>query len=243
MRAHLDSGVPRLVVFSGAGLSAESGLPTFRGASGLWEGVPLDIVCNFRTWKQNYDAVHEFYDARREAGSRAQPNDAHHAIATWQKRWPERTVILTQNIDRLLEAAGCHVVIHLHGDIRLLRCVSCRHTWEIAGDRFDRAACPACSRPRSVKPDVVFFNEAAPRYKDLHAVARSLRPADTAVVIGTSGAVLPADLLFGRSPAHSVLINLEPGRQMDESAFRETIYGPASKKVPALLPLLRNRME
>ncbi len=243
MRASPPSLAPRLVVFSGAGLSAESGLPTFRGASGLWEGVSLDVVCNFHTWERNFEAVHNFYDSRREAGSRAQPNEAHRAIAAWQQRWPDRTVILTQNIDRLLEAAGCREVIHLHGDIRLLRCVACGHSWELAGDRYDRTPCPACAQPRTVKPDVVFFNEAAPCYEHLHDVARSLRAVDTVVVIGTSGAVLPADRLFGHSPAHSILVNLEPGWQMDERAFSRTVYGPASQQVPALLPFLRTRLD
>jgi len=114
---------PRLIVFSGAGLSAESGLATFRGASGLWEGVSIRTVCHIDTWEENFEAVHDFYDARREGGSEAEPNLAHRTIAKWQNAWPGRTHILTQNIDRLLENAGCTEVIHLHGDIRILWCV------------------------------------------------------------------------------------------------------------------------
>src|SRR5271170_2169232 len=96
---------PRLIVFSGAGLSAESGLPTFRGDHGLWEGVPIRRVCHLDTWRENFEAVHEFYDARRGAEAKAEPNAAHRAIAEWQRAWPDRVHILTQNIDRLLERA------------------------------------------------------------------------------------------------------------------------------------------
>ncbi|MEI9998690.1 MAG: Sir2 family NAD-dependent protein deacetylase [Verrucomicrobiota bacterium] len=232
---------PRLIVFSGAGLSAESGLATFRGASGLWEGVPIRVVCDITTWEDNFQAVHDFYDARREAGAQAQPNAAHRAIAAWQKAWPGRTVVITQNIDRLLEQAGCTEVIKLHGDIRTLECHDCGHAWELAPLHYDRKGCPVCAG-RRVKPGVVFFGENAPRYHDLQTVVAGLRPADTAVVVGTSGTVLPADHLFGRSRAYSVLVNLEPGTQMNEGAFRERRYGPATRELPALGELLEARM-
>src|SRR5271155_2928263 len=153
--AHL----PRLIVFSGAGLSAESGLPTFRGASGLWEGISIRTVCHIETWEENFEAVHDFYDARRQAGAKAEPNQAHRTIAEWQKTWPGRVSVLTQNIDRLLERAGCTEVVHLHGDIRILWCVVCGHEWEIGNDPYDRAGCSSCARKDTVKPGVVFFGE------------------------------------------------------------------------------------
>ena len=160
---------PRLIVFSGAGISAESGLATFRGASGLWEGVSIRTVCDITTWEDNFDAMHDFYDARRVSGAKAEPNLAHRTIAEWEKAWPGRVVILTQNIDRLLESAGCTNVIKLHGDIRLLRCFDCGHQWELEGLHYDRKGCPACASTR-VKPGVVFFGEAAPRYDDLYSI-------------------------------------------------------------------------
>jgi NAD-dependent deacetylase len=236
-----SSPAPRLIVFSGAGLSAESGLATFRGASGLWEGVSIRTVCDISTWEDNFDAMHDFYDARRVSGAKAEPNRAHRTIAEWEKTWPERVIILTQNIDRLLESAGCTGVIKLHGDIKLLRCFACDHQWEIDGSRYDRRGCPKCASDR-VKPGVVFFGEAAPRYTDLHVVVSSLRAADTVVVVGTSGTVLPADQLFGASRAYSILVNLEPGRQMNERLFNERHYGPATEELPKLTPLLRERM-
>ena len=234
--------LPRLIVFSGAGLSAESGLPTFRGDSGLWEGIPIRTVCHIETWEDNFDAVHDFYDARRVSCAKAEPNQAHRTIAEWQKAWPDRTFLLTQNIDRLLERAGCTDVVHLHGDALLLRCVACGHEWEIGNTAYDRKGCPACRRADSVKPGVVFFGENAPRYNDLYEIAADLRAQDTAIVIGTSGVVLPADRLFARK-AYSILVNLEPGTQMNERAFTERRHGPATQHLPELGETLRKRMD
>ncbi len=233
---------PWLIVFSGAGLSAESGLATFRGASGLWEGVSIRTVCDIETWEENFEAVHDFYDARREGGTKAEPNLAHRTIAKWQNEWPDRTTILTQNIDRLLERAGCKDVIHLHGDIRILWCVACGHEWELEVDRYDRKGCPACRKLSTVKPSVVFFGERAPRYNDLYEIVAELRPQDTVVVVGTSGTVLPADRLFAHSEAYSILANLEPAQQMDEKVFSECCYGPATQRLPELWDTLKSRM-
>ena len=233
----------RLIVFSGAGLSAESGLPTFRGDSGLWEGVPIRRVCHIDTWHANFDAVHDFYDARRMAEAKAEPNLGHRTIAQWQKSWPGRVHLLTQNIDALLERAGCADVVHLHGEIRKLRCLACGHLWEIEALPFDRKGCPLCRKEKEVKPDVVFFGESAPRYNDLYQMVEGLGPKDTVVVVGTSGVVLPADRLFGQSLAYSFLVNLEPGNQMDESAFSERLYGPATGQLPNLATRLGQRMK
>jgi NAD-dependent deacetylase len=234
---------PRLIVFSGAGLSAESGLPTFRGPDGLWEGVPIRTVCHIDTWEENFDAMHDFYDARRAAGRTAKPNRGHRTIGEWQQKWPGRTIVLTQNIDRLLEGAGCSEVIHLHGDAFTLRCMACGHEWEIVGDRYDRKPCAECEQPRTVKPGVVFFGEQAPRYHDLQRIVAELRPEDTAIVVGTSGTVLPADRLFAHSDAHSILVNLEPASQMDEGAFTERHYGPASVQLPRVTEIVSKRMK
>jgi NAD-dependent deacetylase len=234
---------PQLVVFSGAGLSAESGLATFRGAHGLWENVPLEKVCNYSTWEENFDAVHEFYDARRIAAAGAKPNPGHRAVAAWQQRWPGRVHVITQNVDRLLEQAGCRPVIHLHGDVLLMHCVDCDFEWEIAGGPYDRAGCPRCRKKETVKPGVVFFGQAAPQYEVLYDLAADLGHADTALVVGTSGAVLPADQIFGRSRAFSVLVNLEPGGEMDEEAFSARFYGPAATILPTLTETIRARMD
>lgn len=234
--------LPRLVVFSGAGLSAESGLPTFRGDNGLWEGVPIAKVCHIDTWRQNFQAVHDFYDARRVAEAKAEPNAGHRTIAGWQKRWPGRVVVLTQNIDRLLERAGCTEIVKLHGDIRRMRCMACETEWEIPPQPYNQSGCPDCGSKADVKPAVVFFGEAAPRYGFMQQVAQMLRPKDSVVVVGTSGVVLPADQIFAQSPAYSTLVNLEPGDTMDEGLFTERFYGPATRHLPDLTSPLCQRM-
>ena len=234
---------PQLIVFSGAGLSAESGLPTFRGEDGLWEGVALDKVCNYSTWRQNFDAVHAFYDARRIAVAKAQPNLAHRTIAEWQKRWPGRVRILTQNVDGLLEKAGCQSVVHLHGDVHRMHCVACDLEWEIEAAAYDQSGCPTCRQTKTVKPAVIFFGQAAPNYDILYGVVRALRSVDTVVVVGTSGTVLPADHLFGSSSATSILVNLEPDNKMNEAAFSARHYGPATRMLPALTETIQRRME
>jgi NAD-dependent deacetylase len=184
----------------------------------------------------------DFYDARRVAEAKAEPNLAHQTVAQWQKKWPGRVHILTQNIDTLLERAGCVDVVHLHGEIRKLRCLACDHLWEIKAAPYDRQGCPSCGSKREVKPHVVFFGESAPHYSDLYLMVEGLGPKDTVVVVGTSGAVLPADRLFGQSRAYSVLVNLQPGDQMDESAFSESLYGPATIQLPKLSARLSQRM-
>jgi len=233
---------PQLIVFSGAGLSAESGLGTFRGVHGLWEGVSLDKVCNFTTWEKNFDAVHEFYNSRRIAASKAKPNQAHLTIADWQKRWPGRVQVITQNVDCLLEKAGCDSVIHLHGDVRRMHCVECDHEWEIEQIIYDQSGCPSCRQQKTVKPGIIFFGQAAPQYDALHEIARKLRPDDVVVVVGTSGAVVPADRLFGYSRAFSILVNLEPGSEMDEATFNVRSYGLATAILPGLTETISSRM-
>ncbi len=174
--------------------------------------MPIRQVCHIETWRENFEAVHSFYDARRIAEANAEPNAAHRTLAAWQAKWPGRVLLLTQNIDRLLERAGCSSVIHLHGEIRKLQCHGCRATWEIGAEAYDRRGCPTCASRGDVKPAIVFFGEQAPRYSDLHTIVESLTDVDTALVVGTSGVVLPADQLFGYSRAHSILGELRAGR-------------------------------
>jgi NAD-dependent deacetylase len=164
------------------------------------------------------------------------------AIAEWQQRWPGRVVVLTQNIDRLLERARCTEVVKLHGDIRRMRCTTCEIEWEVAAKPCDQSGCPKCGSKEDVKPGVVFFGEAAPRYAFMQQVAQMLRPKDTAIVVGTSGVVLPADQIFARSPAYSILVNLEAGDDMDEGAFTERFYGRATEHLPNLTGVLFQRM-
>ena len=123
-----------------------------------------------------------------------------------------------------------------------MHCVECDVEWEIEKAIYDHPGCPHCRRRESVKPAVIFFGQAAPQYRVLHQIVGSLRPIDTVVVVGTSGAVLPADQLFGYSQAYSILVNLEPGSEMDESAFRMRSYGLATQILPSLTETIQARM-
>jgi NAD-dependent deacetylase len=201
---------PHLVVFTGAGLSAESGLPTFRGGDGLWEGHHIDQVCNQLTWKRNAAAVHRFYNDRRAAAARAAPNRAHRLLAAWQDRY--RCTLITQNVDDLLERAGAGDVMHVHGRLTRMRCEACGTAWEIGAAAWDpeTGRCPKCASRRAVRPDVIFFHERAPLYPQMWRVLAGLRPRDVLVVIGTDGAVIPIGQIAEEAPCRTVLNVLSP---------------------------------
>lgn len=229
---------PQLVVLSGAGLSAESGLKTFRDGGGLWEGHDIDVVCNFDTWRDNLSLVHGFYSARREAAAGAAPNPAHAAVARWQERWPLH--VLTQNVDDLLERAGVRDVCHLHGRLQDMRCLACDHVWDHGLKPWnpDSHRCPSCGESDEVKPGVVFFGEMAPEYRTLQRAISSLRECDVLLVIGTSGLVLPVARMGLEAPGPSILNNLEPSDAIPDGCFTHEVYRPAGEAVAEVESLL-----
>ncbi|TNC74240.1 SIR2 family NAD-dependent protein deacylase [Rubellimicrobium roseum] len=230
-----------LVVFSGAGLSADSGIATFRGADGLWENHSIDEVCNYDTWERNRESVHRFYNARRAALAEVQPNPMHRLLANWQTRF--RTTLITQNIDDLLERAGARDVLHVHGVLSEMRCLACGSVWDIGPKAWDPSEerCPTCGSRDRVKPNVVFFNEPAPLYKPMSEILGALGRDDVLVVIGTDGAVVPIGQIAERLPCRKVLNNLEPvapenfvpGMVMPRQ-FDRTLFKPAAKVVGEL---------
>lgn len=226
----------RLIVFSGAGLSAESGLHTFRGDDGLWEGEDLDIVCNYWTWNKHYAKVHEFYNARRASMNAALPNDAHRAIAEWQTLYD--TVILTQNIDNLLEQAGCTNVVHLHGFVDGMRCIACGHEWKVSAGyqwdpKVDVCQSPKCNCRKAIKPNVIFFNEETPNYRTLNNTIRDLTADDVFVVIGTSSKVIKIGSMISDRPCFKILNNLHenPEDYSEQSVFNAKYFEPATTAV------------
>lgn len=237
----------RVFVFTGAGLSAESGIPTYRvGTDALWEGHRIEEVVDYRTWKNNPQLVHRFYDARRAAFAQAQPNSAHYALARWQARWGAQ--LLTQNVDDLLERAGAADVVHLHGEIKLMRCTECGCGWEMEGVTWDpitdRCPFPPCGSSHGVKPDMVFFHEQAPRYADMNRVIDHLRPEDTVIVLGTSCVVIPFHKLLRRSKAELRIFNsLNPKKELGEDVktFNHVLEMPATEAVTHLEALLIER--
>jgi len=219
-----------IVVLTGAGISAESGLATFRGPDGLWEGHRVEQVCTPQALARDPATVHRFYDARRAALSQVEPNAAHRALARLDAEWPGDLVIVTQNVDDLHERAGARRLIHIHGELLSALCASCgaRETW--AGPLAPGMPCPACDAP-ALRPDIVFFGE-MPYAMD--RIEGAIAAADLFVSIGTSGAVYPAAGFVQAARyagGRTLELNLEPSA--GSALFDESRLGPASLLVPA----------
>lgn len=193
----------KVMILSGAGLSAESGIRTFRDHDGLWEQYDVMQVCSTEGWEADRDLVTRFYNARRKDLESKQPNAMHAAIAQLQQRYPGRIWNLTQNVDDLLERAGCEEVIHLHGTLRDLRCELCGHVWNIGyAEQTVHDCCPRCESD-SVRHNVVMFGESAPMYRHIY---EAVSDADLFIAIGTSGQVI--DIVpIAREFDRSILIN------------------------------------
>ncbi|MGA8847915.1 MAG: NAD-dependent deacylase [Nocardioides sp.] len=216
-------------MLTGAGISAESGVPTFRDADGLWEGHHVEDVATPEAFERQPLVVHRFYDERRASLSGVQPNPAHVAIGRLQAALGDDFFLVTQNIDDLHERGGSGYVHHMHGELRSALCSGCdaRVAWE--GDLSDFPPCPCCGCCE-LRPDVVWFGE-IPYGMDL--IQLHLHRADLFVSIGTSGAVYPAAgfvQFAARHGARTLELNLEPSE--GTTFFHESRHGPATLLVP-----------
>lgn len=222
--------IRNIVVLTGAGISVESGLATFRGPGGLWEGHRVEDVCTPEALAADAELVHRFYDARRAALADVMPNAAHRALARLDADWPGELLIVTQNVDDLHERAGARRLLHMHGSLLSALCPACGTAVEWTADLPRGAGCPVCEAP-ALRPDIVFFGEMP---YGMDAIEAALARADLFVSIGTSGAVYPA-AGFVRSArrlgAATLEINLEPSAGSDW--FDESRSGPAGTLVPA----------
>jgi NAD-dependent deacetylase len=241
----------KIVVLSGAGLSAESGIATFRDKNGLWENHKIDEVANYMTWKQNFNLVHRFYNERRSAMASVEPNAAHYLYAELATKYAGRYVHLTQNIDNLLERAGhpkdessTSPLFHLHGFLTEMKCEACGHIWDIGYTEFDAGnhRCPVCPSRNGIKPNVVFFYENSPMYTFMHRAIRDLTKDDVVIVTGTMGQVLPITALFYDAPGYKILNNLEPSVDIDGSIFDECLYMPATQAAPLIRKAVEEKM-
>jgi NAD-dependent deacetylase len=219
----------KVVVLTGAGVSAESGLPTFRDSEGLWEGHDPMTVATPEAFAADPDLVHRFYDERRATLARVRPNAAHTALARLEEHLGDDLYLVTQNVDDLHERGGSRRVHHMHGRLRSAWCTTCdrRHEW--TGTLIDRPACPACDRP-TLRPDVVWFGEMP---HDMDAVQQALFDCDLFVAIGTSGVVYPAAAFVHYAignGADTLELNLAPDPVSD---FAQVRQGPATENVPA----------
>lgn len=216
----------RIVVLTGAGISAESGLRTFRAEDGLWEDHRIEDVATPEAFVRDPALVHRFYNARRTAAAQAQPNAAHRALADLAKR--HDLTLVTQNVDDLHERGGSSDVIHMHGELTSALCAACGHRWPSPADTDTTMLCPACGTA-AVRPDIVWFGEMPYHMEQIWA---AIEQADIFAAIGTSGQVYPA-AGFGqharRSGAHCVELNLD--RSAVSRDFHEHLIGPATQIV------------
>jgi len=220
----------KIVVLTGAGISAESGVPTFRDADGLWEGHRVEDVATPEAYDAQPSAVHRFYDARRAALAAVEPNPAHHALARLEERLGDDLLVVTQNIDDLHERAGLTRVWHMHGELLSARCRGCRRRTPWTGDLGDYPPCPHCG-VSELRPDVVWFGE-IPYGMDQIQIA--LASAELFVSIGTSGAVYPAAGFVQYAALHgarTLELNLQPSEGTHH--FDEARHGRAGELVPA----------
>ena len=227
--------IQNILILTGAGISAESGLATFRGPDGLWEGHRVEDVCTPEALARDEALVHRFYDERRAKLSEVQPNAAHQALAALDAAWPGELLIVTQNVDDLHERAGAKRLIHMHGELKSALCADCGKAVAWADALPPGSTCTGCGRPR-LRPDIVFFGEMP---YEMDRIDDAVRDADLFVSIGTSGAVYPAAGFVQTARhvgAYTLELNLDPSA--GSLYFDETRLGPASQLVPDLVRAL-----
>ncbi|SEA08251.1 Sir2 family NAD+-dependent deacetylase [Microbulbifer marinus] len=228
----------RIVVLTGAGISAESGIRTFRGADGLWENHRLEDVATPEAFARDPELVQRFYNERRRQllSPDIAPNAAHRALAQLEQQFPGEFLLVTQNIDDLHERAGSRNLIHMHGELLKARCVISGELFPIQADLRTDAVCDCCQRSGTLRPHVVWFGE-MPLQMD--RIYQTLGECDLFISIGTSGNVYPAAGFVecaNMAGAHSVELNLE--RSSVGDAFAEHRYGPASEVVTGFVRAL-----
>ena len=225
--------VCNIVILTGAGISAESGLATFRAEDGLWEGHRVEKVATPEGFAADPGLVHAFYDARRAKLGEVVPNAAHVALARLDAAWAGELLIVTQNVDDLHERAGARRLVHMHGELLRGWCVACDGRFGWVGAMGEGAECPSCSAAGSVRPDIVWFGEMPYEMEQIEA---ALRSCDLFVSVGTSGAVYPAAGYVQTAKyfaAHTVDINLGPS--LGSVIFDEVRIGKAGVEVPKLV--------
>lgn len=230
---------PSIVVLTGAGISKESGLDTFRCEGGIWSQVNLEDVATPEGFHRDPVLVHRFYNDRRRqlVESDVQPNAAHHALARLERDWPGEVLIVTQNIDDLHERAGSQNLIHMHGELLKVRCDACHavHAWR--KDLATVTPCPHCGHVGAMRPHVVWFGEMP---LEMERIYQALADCALFMSIGTSGNVYPAagfvHAVLDQGDGRTVELNLEPSQ--GASLFEEQVYGPATAVVPAYVERL-----
>ena len=231
----------KVIVLSGAGLSAESGISTFRDSGGLWEQYDVSVVCNFDSLEKNEALTLEFYDKRRKELADKKPNQAHLEYAKLKKRHPKEVAIITQNVDDLFEKAGLKhdEAIHLHGYLPEVRCRDprCEAVYDIGYKSiydFHGGFCPKCGG--KLRPNIVFFGEMAPLYDRLN---KEIQDCEFVVVVGTSGNVIGVNTM-ANFIEHSILNNLEESASIEHQLFDKVLFKPATEAVDEIIEDIEN---
>ena len=226
----------RIVILTGAGISAESGIPTFRDKTGIWAVYDYRDVATPEGFDKNPQLVHEFYNMRRRAHKTVEPNEAHRALARLEREHPGTVTLITQNVDRLHEQAGSRNLIHMHGEAMKAWCLGCNVRLPWQDDMFLETPCPSCKSTGTLRPDVVWFGE-VPYH--MERITAELAEADLFISIGTSGNVHPAAgfvAMASENGAYTIELNLEPSE--GRTFFDEAIEGKATQIVPAFVDRL-----
>ncbi len=221
----------KIVILSGAGISAESGISTFRDSGGLWEEYKVEEICSAGCLEWNRKETIEFYDKRRLELKNAKANKAHIEIAKLKKEYPNEIAIITQNVDDLFEKAGLDSseLIHLHGELRKVECEDCHYIYDIAYNRLrdiNNGKCLKCQSSK-VRPFIVMFGEMAPKYENLN---REIQDCQLIVIIGTSGYVIGVNTLANFID-YSILNNLEKSPVIEDKLFTKVYYKKATKAI------------
>lgn len=222
--------ITKIVVLTGAGISAESGVPVFRGDDGLWEGQRVEAVATADAVAFNRPVVNQFFNKMRKGIATIAPNAAHKALVELEQAFGENFLLITQNIDPLHEKAGSKNLIHMHGELQRIRCDACETSMPFFGDVPPDATCKACGKKGGLRPDIVLFGEMPKRMEDC---LTALALCDLFIAVGTSGVVYPAAGFVdvaARAGAETVEINLNNSERA--SAFSKRMVGKAGDMLP-----------
>ena len=232
----MDRKYNRIVFLTGAGISQESDIPTFRSQSGLWNNHRVEDVATIEAFHKNPDFVHEFYNQMRKDLINKKPNPAHLAITELQNNFNGEVYIITQNIDTLHEKANSKNIFHMHGTINELVCLNCGRTHTTWNEASSETICPHCETLGFIKPNIVFFGE-MPLYMD--KIEKLLKTCDLFISVGTSGVVYPAAGFVQTAKyygATTVEINLDMAS--NNFFFDKHIYGKAGSILPNFIKKL-----
>ncbi|MDD2906644.1 MAG: NAD-dependent deacetylase [Sulfurimonas sp.] len=223
----------KIIILSGAGISAESGISTFRDNGGLWDEYDVNVVCNYDSLKKNEKLTLEFYDKRRADLKHKKPNHAHNILAKLKQKYPDDIALITQNVDDLFEKTTLtrDDVLHLHGFLTEVSCRNprCSTIYDIGYNKiynFNDGRCLECNS--RLRPNIVFFGERAPEYEKLY---KAFAECEMFVVIGTSGAVIQTDSFLNAKIKRSILNNLEPSDSINDKRYSKVLFKPASEAI------------